>query len=122
MQYGVQLEDTPGEISDEVQNETIENAIITGTEPRDYQSRMVADDENYGDADDEKTLLLAKSKSRDTKRNRLYAPSLTHGHLIIFDAGSEASFKKAMALHRSLTRVTEKDALPVVFVETNLTV
>jgi len=120
MQYGVQLEDTPGEISDEVQNETIENVIITGTDPRDYQRRMVADDENNGDTDDEKTLLLAKSKSRDTKRNLLYAPSQTHGHLIIFDAGSQASLKKAMELHKSLTRVTEKEALPVIFVGNKL--
>jgi GTPase SAR1 family protein len=109
--YGVQLEDTPGEISNEVSSDSFEKSIIEDNGPKDYLSSMLAEDDENAN---ETSALLAKEKLKNSKRNRLFAPSPSHGYIILFDASNVLSMKKAFTLHKAVLNAAVKKNLPIV--------
>ena len=118
--YGVQLEDIPGEINEEVTDDSIENEIIERTQPQDYYDTMVPAEEyidEYGSvAIDEKSTLLPRRQ----QRNRLYGPTLSHGFIIVYDVGSKPSFAKALALHKTIRSKHDKHKTPIYFLGNKL--
>ena len=115
--YGVQLEDVPGEINEEVAEDSSEHEIIYRALPKDYYDLMVAEEEVINDSGeigiDEKSALLGKEKLRRAQKNRLYAPARSHGFIIIYDVESKPSFKKAMAIHKAIRKSEDKKRLPI---------
>eukprot|EP00943_MAST-04B_sp_MAST-4B-sp1_P002138 g2138.t1 len=124
LRYGVQLEDIPGEINEEVIDDSVENEIIERTKPQDYYDMMIAEEEyinEYGNVEiDEKSALLGKEKVRRAQRNRLYGPTLTHGCIIVYDVGSKPSFTKALALHKMIRTKPDKHKIPIYFLGNKL--
>ena len=128
--YGVQLEDVPGEINEEVAEDSAEHEIIQRGHPQDYYDLMVAEEEVIDESEeigaDEKSALLGKEKEklqkekniqkekyRRAQKNRLYAPSRSHGFIIVYDVESKPSFKKALAIHKAIRQNEDKKRLPI---------
>lgn len=125
--YGVQLEDVPGEINEEVSEDSAEHEIIHRALPQDYYDLMVAEEEVIDDSEetgvDEKSALLGKEKekiqkekiqkSRRAQKNRLYAPARSHGFIIVYDVESKPSLQKALAIHKAIRTNEDKKKLPI---------